>query len=73
MFVFDTYWDLRRGHVKILERHCHSAGLVDFYVTLTYILTIEWYKSQTDHDFWKDMVLSFHTAWIWIWMAKDQS
>ena len=26
----------RRGHVKILERHSHSAGLVDFYINLTY-------------------------------------
>ena len=30
----DTYKVLRRGHVKILQRHSHSAGLVDFYITL---------------------------------------
>ena len=27
---------LRRGHVKILKRHSHSTGMVDFFITLPY-------------------------------------
>ena len=31
---------LKREHVKMLKRHSHSTGLIDFYITLTYNLTI---------------------------------
>ena len=32
-------------HVKIFERHSHSADLVDFFITLLY------YKSQPDQHY----------------------
>ena len=32
---------LVRGHIKISKCHSHSAGLFDFYTTLTYSVTIE--------------------------------
>ena len=35
-----TQW-LEDKHVKILKRYSHSARLFDFYITLTYSLTID--------------------------------
>ena len=34
--TIDRFKILRINHAKILKRHRHSAGLVDFYITLTY-------------------------------------
>ena len=40
--IFDNNWDVwGRGRVTILERHSHGAGLVDFYINLTYSLNID--------------------------------
>ena len=47
------YFHLRAEHVKILKCHSHTlcAGLVDFYINLTYNLTIRKSdkKNQPDH------------------------
>ena len=51
---------LKTEHVKMLKRHSHSnsAGLIDFYITLTYSLTIAGKvikKSQRDQHYDYDL------------------